>query len=172
MLAAILAGVTAYVFWCQLGTMEQANRDSREASKLENRAWIAPITSKIHTEMGQSGIIFNVPFTNSGKTPALHVSAWIGAVGDFKDIGFGEPSRGHADELLGLDQVGNTSTVPFPSDVIQKIQSGATLYVFGTIWYDDIFGGKHWTQFCFYPGRDMKSFGPCGKHNGTDDNPK
>jgi hypothetical protein len=54
---------------------------------------------------------------------------------------------------------------------IASIQSGQTNYIFGTIWYDDIFHRPHWTQFCFCPDQQLTSLGPPlnGIHCHTDD---
>jgi hypothetical protein len=48
------------------------------------------------------------------------------------------------------------------------MRRGLNTYVFGTMWFDDVFGSHHWTQFCYLVGNDLKAR-PSGFHNTCDD---
>ncbi len=47
-------------------------------------------------------------------------------------------------------------------------------YDYGTIFYDDIFAGRHWTHFCYRYDLDRTpvEFTPCSTYNDTDDYPQ
>jgi hypothetical protein len=74
-LAAILAGVAAYVFWCQLGAMQ----DQLDEMRAEQRPWVyaeaaSPDGPFYRNQSG--GFTLDVGFTlhNTGHLPALYVS--------------------------------------------------------------------------------------------------
>jgi hypothetical protein len=147
---------------------------SREALKLDQRAWVGPITTQVavHSTADEKGLYFEVPYSNIGKTPALQVHSWIGNTGDPKRIEDHRPDGTQASGLLLPGGIMNTSTSghPISLDVAQQIEQGASFYVYGQIWYEDIFKQQHWTRFCFQPGgQDLKAFAPCTGYNDTDD---
>jgi len=43
-----------------------------------------------------------------------------------------------------------------------------TLYVFGRITYDDIFGKHHWVTYCLRLSDDRTQYQFCEEHNDTD----
>lgn len=148
---------------------------SRKALETDQRAWV--MTEPSVTEKNSGGTYFKVPFRNTGHTPALHTHAWINSTGDYSRIPERDPvgnSENVPNFVVGPNDTGNTSTFdnPLSDSDVQKIAAGARLYIYGTIAYDDVFGKSHWTQFCVYPGTDLKGFGPCAKHNTTDDEHK
>jgi hypothetical protein len=115
----------------------------------------------------------SVLYKNTGKTPALKVASWIGTTDNVNAIPEFDPFP-PADSNSGLmapDGVFNTSTMsnPFQATVMEEVRAGRPLYVFGTIWYEDIYSKKHWTQFCYRVGTNLISFAPAAKHNRTDD---
>jgi hypothetical protein len=106
----------------------------------------------------------------------LHVDGVIARNPALGKIPYRDKSKGKAKDigkmLLAPDGGGNTSTIdnPLPTGLIEPLmRNGLKLYIFGTIFYEDIFGKKHWTQFCFYPSRNMDASLPCPIHNETDD---
>ena len=48
-------------------------------------------------------------------------------------------------------------------------QRAALGVIYGGVKYDDIFGGHHWTQFCFRMTPDLLLCPPLPFHNATDD---
>lgn len=170
-----MVGLTLLVafaaFWSAWSFQKQLT-DSRNTFAVAQRAWVAPITTELRSESAQNGMgtVFVVPFSNTGKTPAFKVHAWVNWTTILGQITDADPIADKEGMLLPPQGVGNISTPPvLPADV-ERIKFGYRLYVYGTIKYRDIFGNDHWTQFCFYPGQDLKGFGPCdNNHNGTDD---
>ncbi len=166
-------GILTVIFLrCQL-------EEARGNDALASRAWIAPVSTALRSEASKvgDGTIFVVPYSNTGKTPAFNVNSWINRTDSLEKIGDMDPVGSKANMLLAPDGIGNTSTadIPIAPTDVEHIKAGTlTVYIYGTISYEDVYGKAHWTQFCFYPGADLKSFGPCGKHNTTDDkhNPK
>ncbi len=80
-IAAILAFVAAVIFWCQLGTMQQANIDNRNALVQSQRAWVFPSTQAIKTNIDPTShipveSIISPFFENAGNTPAFHATCW------------------------------------------------------------------------------------------------
>jgi hypothetical protein len=71
--AAVLAGAAAYVFWCQLKTMEQANSDSRNAFIASNRAFVFLSSFDASPVVDKNGEItdwaISYIFENTGNTP-------------------------------------------------------------------------------------------------------
>jgi hypothetical protein len=180
-----LLGLAIYAFltygiWCANKKIAKDTHQSvvnaDRSFKVDERAWVAPIITAIRSEPAKkgNGTIFVVPFSNTGKTFALHVHAWINRTANPNQVGDDRNDPAAPWILLAPGGVGNTSTADFPiapSDV-QSIKNGLRVYVYGTIWYRDIFRKDqrdHWTQFCIYPGPDLKSFGPCDRHNEADE---
>jgi len=151
-------------------------QQSRRALELDQRAWIVPFEDSTETLDG-GGTYFKVLFKNTGHTPGLRVHAWIGTTSDLKYISDQDPigdGSEHGTILLAPEGHGNTSTAdhPLTDTQIEEIRHGARVYIYGTIAYYDIFKNPHWTQFCTFPAPNLKAFGPCPKHNTTDDEKK
>lgn len=168
--AGVFYTIFAALQWC---TMRESNRINREALVSVQRAWVIPFeVSPEALPSDPTKTIFKVVFRNTGHTPAPRTHAWIAGTSDLQSIPATnpvEPSDAGA-MLIGPDGIGNTSTQnPYSPEAIRLIKSGVRLYLYGTIWYYDVFGKHHWTQFCYYPGTDLKGFGPCPIHNTCDD---
>gem|GEM_PF-6633587 len=163
----------------------QANRRQAEAAEhqlremvsenlLSERAWVnvTEVKDDFTNNIATARII--VFYKNTGKTPALHVHGTMG-VTIFPDILrkrktdlFDTP---HTDDTLAPEGVDNSS---FPIAKIQQfwaeeIAKGIPFYVYGTVWYDDIFGLHHWTQFCFVAGGGTHGFQATDFHNESDE---
>ena len=172
-MVALTLAVAIAAIWSAWSFQKQLTESSK-AFTVDERAWVAPITTDLRSEAAQNGpgTIFVVPFSNTGRTPALKVHAWINRTKAPQQITDTDPITDKEGILLPPQGVGNTSTADIPilaGDVDMIKNNGLMLFVYGTIAYRDIFGKDHWTQFCFYPGPNLKSFGPCDKHNRTDD---
>lgn len=147
--------------------------EMRHDAVVSERAWVGPINAGIKPRTTKAGTYFKVPFSNHGQTPALNVRSWIGYTNNERQIPKRDPigNSQSANMVLFPNELGNTSTMDnlLPADDVNAIKAGALiLYVYGTIAYDDAFGHRHWTQFCFIPNRVWGAFAPCREHNGTD----
>ena len=174
-LVIVVIVVQAYIYKKQWKAMTESVDLTRTTFHIDQRAWVFPFD--VQSEQNPAGkTFFKILYRNTGKTPALKTSSWVGTTGSIDKIPNSDPPPKPTDAygLLPPGGVFNTSTVdhPFGPEVIGPVRNGIPLYVFGTIWYEDVFTVKHWTQFCYRVGADLKSFGPCSGHNGTDDTGK
>jgi hypothetical protein len=137
----------------------------------DQRAWVAPLVPISKVENGKA--FFNVPFKNTGRTPAVETQAGLKVTNNLNRIPTTdpEPDKGSGKGLIPPDGVENTSNINDPLDEAHTklVIHGTHVYVFGTIRYKDIFGQKHWTQFCYETWGTMLAAIPCPVHNTTDD---
>ena len=117
----------------------------KRQNRLDKQAWVMPFEFKktINTTGDTTGA--NVFYKNTGKTPALNFHIFIGWAARDNLIPSGD-ERGTQEPTFAIapDGVGNSAAV-IPPEVIQSVlQGNPGGYIFGTIWYNDIFGGDHW----------------------------
>lgn len=142
----------------------------------DQRAWVG-----LDTIEGQP--ILSKPFKidiklrNTGHTPAKKVLIYsfyepllIGSGKEITTSGENEPRN------LGLIQPGATPGFlidPQPSKIVEQADidrlSKYTIYVHGTITYEDVFGGHHWTTYCAYYIPTAPLYGICENHNDAGD---
>ena len=133
-------------------SLEQIERNTH----LDQRAWVT-VRGAILTKQLATGekVVVKLEIINSGKTPALETET-AGVVSERPDTPRVDPtlpatvsSRG----VVGPGVVVTTefeSKVPITKDDIDWIQMGLNyIYVNGLIIYNDVFGQKHRTEFCF-----------------------
>lgn len=170
-IAALVAGIgyaiVTYYQW----------RDLRDNFKVEQRAWIGVMGVGIEGLV--SGTVtarFPLTITNTGKTPARFVEfrsnlgyvrhpngkpeemIGIGGGESEKIVGDFDPARKPKNtNRAGTIQPGAQNqilhTAIFSSGIgvtPDEIMTGnKTVFLQGIIWYTDIFGGEHWTRYCF-----------------------
>jgi hypothetical protein len=122
-------------------------REMRQSRISDERAWIAISIPEAVVE--SNTVSFNVPFKNSGRTPAMNVVPWVNGYSDPKLIPPKDkfPNPVYSSLILPPDSPWKIPTRGLPN-AIPYIKSG-TYYLAGTIWYDDIFTNHHWIQFCY-----------------------
>jgi hypothetical protein len=128
-------------------TMEAESKMFEKQAHTDQRAWIAPLA--MDSGYHNSGY-FRINYKNTGKTPALNVFGVITNAVSTQTIP-------RADEMPAIRE--NALLPPEGTQFleangispprIQAMQQGTPIYVYGTIWYDDIFGNHHWTRFGF-----------------------
>ncbi len=160
-----------------------ALKQSITISRLEQRAWISTLSiPKVKPEIGKQ---LNIPvaFKNNGKTPADNVTTLVymsmvkkgeRPIFSYKDISGQIISRG----IMLPDDV-RTVEIPMEWEIRDKLIDGKltkemfdilnagieTIYIYGKISYNDIFGESHWTTFCYiYDPSDGYSI-TCEEHN-------
>jgi len=158
-------------------------RQSTAALHLDQRAWAA--TGDWHYDKVNSPTIVSVDIRNSGKTFALHASAWLTHALELTKIP-------NTDDQIMTENSGilvpgasfniSLADSPLSQGEVYALEQGDPLYFFGTVWYYDIFGPpEHWTQYCErlkLKKVDEKTYtpiwSPCpnGLHNKTDDEPE
>lgn len=138
----------------------------------QQRAWVSI------TEIRKVDEYYTVSYANYGQSPAVNVHVFRGDT--VQDIALvpehdreedSAPQRGTLlPRVPALLEV-----VPTASDNLKTHQQGVGVYMFGTIWYDDVFGAHHWSQYCFEIKEDQKErfdTDACSKHNAIDDYPQ
>ena len=156
--------------------MENEFRESQKNSIESERAWVL-VNGQIEVTISEKNDTARIVVTykNTGKTPAIKVQSVTIWTDDAKTIPTkdGIPSNPACAGLLAPGQTGFSETTPFPIQIVNDIATGKTIYVYGTTWYDDIFGGHHWSQFCYRVERDAMNsklidFRPLTIHNSCD----
>jgi hypothetical protein len=144
----------------------------------DERAWVGPTITYATYDVTNTGsepvaVHFSVRFKNTGRTPAIKVIPLISEYADIKSIpNFDKfPNPVYHSMLLPPDgEADMPIEVPTPiyANTYLAIKTGHPFYIVGTIWYDDIFGTNHWTQFCTLISADFKPI-PQPVHNTCDD---
>jgi hypothetical protein len=193
-----IIGVCVLIFQsCELVKATKATLKSVEVSRgqlnemqqariMDERAWVAVRQGVIRGSF-LPNITFEVVFRNTGKTPAVNVTAYMNQSIFTNSIPQTDQPTSPTNTLGGVqfsgllapDADGSISVssffISFSDPNQQAISSGKKpYYVYGTIWYDDIFGKHHWSQFCYEirltPDADYPAqFLPINIHNSCDD---
>ncbi len=145
---------------------------------LDERAWVAAyefIPTEREIKKGFSILGASVHYRNSGKTPAIRGASYINQTQSLDNIPEQDtkPTAGKSPTFLLAPNGINTASI-WLSDAsaaaLNAHQRGA--FVYGTIWYIDIFQKDHWSQFCAEVFRNKTegiTFIACPKHNTSDD---
>jgi hypothetical protein len=150
---------------------EKQLNEIKQARMLDERAWISisNMTNGLPPETNGT-IVMQVTYNNTGKTPAINAECVLAWTTNIKTIPKedGIPNPRIVSALFQPSGVQFGRTEPIPGSVIQGVKNGGPLYVFGTVWYDDIFGKHHWSQFCFLIRPDL-AFISTSFHNSCSD---
>jgi len=124
----------------------------------------------------KESVTFEILYQNTGRTPALKVACATGAA----LLPARVPPVENAPNppvTAGTLAPGGTDVVRSPiimAETMKAVTDGVPLYLYGTIWYNDVFGKSHWSQFCWKIERqkdnhNLISFSIWTNHNSTDD---
>jgi hypothetical protein len=176
-------------------SMEASNTQSKAAldtsiaaSKLDQRAWVGVLDIVPKEFTDTNGLVASVVFFNSGRTPARKVQ--VSAAFIISPVPMTGPSpeqiktlkfrpaqsiapQGRYNEVLGQIVSGEIYTetqMQGRKDALSRFQDIknkiATLYYFGILKYDDIFGNLRETQFCvFLANPETKEMAFCDAFN-------
>jgi hypothetical protein len=140
----------------------------QNSTQTDQRAWVS--VSDVEFLPRGSSFDVDVVFTNTGKTPAKGFT--IRAAGELLQNG-GIPN-GKETLLPGHGVIapnGTYHSALSPNGYYER--NLGTLTVHGRIDYADVFGGSHWTKFCYYwipnNGGRKGGFAPCETGNSIDD---
>jgi hypothetical protein len=170
--------VTTFLLWW----------DTRHNFMADERPWMGAIEAGNLTITG-SEISFPVNIGVTGKTPARDVRAVfrLDKVDEGKPLGLNPfhvpqnkatnflvhgmmfPGQAAPLTVYRIDEDGHH--IPFNQTELTQLQTGkAFVIIYGDIVYQDIFGSKHWTQFCTWkimkPGDYHAA--ECSEHNNAD----
>jgi hypothetical protein len=149
---------------------------------LEQRAWVglADALPPLFVEGGKRVYVkegeeasFGFVITNSGRTPATNVVQGTSYIDLPRGTKFSPqyPGTNRAEVLQPNIRVWamTPNTEPFTKPQVDGLKNGAyTLYVFGKVSYDDVFGVVHHTTFCMQLSRDLTGFSACPAYNTAD----
>ena len=143
----------------------------------DERAWVL-VTGDITQQISDNkdSFVLLAEYKNTGKTPALNVECVISATNDKSGIPKEDPypSLPEHQGICAPGQVQHIISATIPSQLMIDVANGRPFYLWGTIWYDDIFGKHHWSQFCFLVKRgqiniNLLQFNATQFHNSCDD---
>jgi hypothetical protein len=142
--------------------------DEMQKTRIQDeRAWVYIEVPDNSLVQEGSNFVFNVTIKNTGKTPALITGGIMKAAIDISKI----PQRDTETSGMGFVLVpNNTIRMPMPVPPLVIAYTGINpVYIYGTIWYKDISGDKHWTQFCYSITASGESTSQIPSHSLTDD---
>lgn len=143
--------------------------EMKQTRTLDERAWV--VASDVTMGPPEDGFMkFNVTFKNSGKTPAINTQIKIFSNADIKAITTKDDPQ--MPQLNMAMVAPNGSNFTFINEPIGAMKAVGAFYLYGTAWYDDIFGKHHWSQFCYVVNCDTNlniEVRPAGVHNTCDD---
>jgi hypothetical protein len=183
---AVLAGTAIYQFIIMGGQLDAMRKDER--------AWIAVAVQGNPSFAIDAAPSATLTITDTGKTPATHL------VGDFYVELIPDGQNPHFEAQIPHFKMFSGIAIPNAPQLVvpsrQKLRLGGkpdemeedpltkddktaldsgSLWraVHGTVWYEDVFGTRHWIRFCFWTGLKLGktySSGGCAAYNATDDN--
>ena len=140
----------------------------RENLRLEERAWVGPLSAVVQGNFkigNKTQVVLRI--ANTGKTPAIVTDAPIvlRPVPNGEDVKFFLPKSVAERALLLPGMVEEKKVGPLDSaPLLQDLKDGTrVLHVWGEIRYEDMFGRKHRTGFCFFFGDDLATH-PCASY--------
>lgn len=154
----LLGALVAFIYFMQWYAMDRA-------MKVDQRAWVGPINVRHMHPSPSAGVRVQLALINVGKTPAFVSSIQKNSL--FLD---GDLTELPPDPSLQQDFAGRA--VLFPNQAGIGVDIPAPDYTDAE--YSDIFGGRHFTKFCYHY---VVTWGPlpfegltgCRKYNDTDD---
>lgn len=139
--------VTLDVATNELGALRGQLDAMKETTELDERAWIYPQLMNDALVLDGTNLTFYVLIKNAGKTPALLTGGIVRAAVDFRNIARFDQETGGAEDVLLPDE-SLKMPLSLPPGIV--IYNGFNpVYVYGTVWYQDIFHNRHWTQYCY-----------------------
>lgn len=163
---------------CQMRRATDAARDSADATTkavlLDERAWIGPVDSPIiEWEVGKKFEVA-IPLKNTGKTPGTHITTVMAIrslspqeMPTFTD--FVTPTGRGVLQPSAVTYLAFFSDKALSQTDFDAVKSGKlTVWVYGRITYDDIFGRHHWTTFAQTFNPIKKGLDTYGTNNEVD----
>jgi hypothetical protein len=135
----------------------------------EQRAWVVPYEDAMRRN--KSGeVYFDVIFKNTGRTPGIHVRGSLAGASSLDQIPKQDPDPGGNGTIVAPDSPYHLTTSTHPiSDAVLAAKWKSGVFLYGTLWYQDVFSRIHWIQFCDETHGDFTEFQPCPIHGDSDD---
>lgn len=139
-----LAGVTNSQE--QLNTLRGQLNEMKRARELDERAWVFVDIKDNGLIKQDTNVVFQAIIKNTGKTPAK-------ITGDVSHLAVSTNEIPKYDAIVsGISAMlipNSEHKLPSPTFPGFILEQNMTIYIYGTVWYDDIFGEHHWIQFCY-----------------------
>jgi hypothetical protein len=172
-LAAVFVGLQWIAMHGQLKQMSTSN----SILKLDQRAWLGVSAINGIPKVGQPYAI-DVSIKNTGHTPAKSVSPSVFMrvikPGDSLNFDFG--SQPDTREFIPPDVVHIATPSVTKSGVVLRADTAKMfenstwqVFVFGKVWYEDIFNRPHWMRFCYFWDPKYQSYTAYKKYNDEDE---
>jgi len=153
----------------QLVALQGQLNEMKKAREQDQRAWVfVTIPNDALGAFGTNDITVNLTEKNIGKTPALVTHIYGAPALDPKNIPPHDPFGTKSSLMLIPNQEGNV-VITLPNIIGVGIFQNIKIYIFGTVFYRDITGVEHWSQFCFQFDRNGALMVPQNFHNSCDD---
>jgi hypothetical protein len=178
-LAGIIGGLLGLVvLFCQLRATQEQLKEMHDQKVMDERAWMFP--SDYAVTWLSNHLELTVKFKNTGKTPAFNFnqrSAQIQILPPYDEYNLPPQLRNDIPEydtepivrFQGTVAPNQTITLdPKPNMPFNDFDLKTNLYIYGTVWYDDVFNQHHWTRFCARYSPDG-IFSAAPFHNTCDD---
>jgi hypothetical protein len=138
----------------QSSLMSKNLEDSRETREIENRAWVGLKTGLLHAPVKDAPRVKGIlRFENVGKTPAMNCTLKT----HYEYSERKRPERLDEPQTLSIGRItimpGNTSDQEFIIELNHEaynlaMKNRGSLYIWGILEYNDVFGMPHKTDFC------------------------
>lgn len=152
----------------QLAALQGQLNEMKRTSELEERPWIFCTMQDNSLDIQSSSCVVTIILKNTGKTPVVNFATTENSTANPTDIKDVDPkAEGLKYFLIPTDVYG--LRYPIPQNMVLALQHGKTIYVFGTIYYFDIFGRQHWTEFCYSISNGGRNFQQTLFHNNCDE---
>ena len=152
---------------------ENSIKATEDAMRLDQRAWVSVKGIGGVPQLNQPWDV-NVFFINTGKTPAKNtrLSCKVEPRKAEKDVSFKEVPYASTGSLMPPGDIGTFCGLhPIPEG--EKITQDAldtlsrheiTIFVFGSVSYEDVFDKPHWMTFCRVMQADGKNWNTCAAY--------
>ena len=138
-----------------IGLAFHSNWIARDTARRELRAYVLPsglvFDWKISLKDGRKFMELRAVFKNTGHTPtrSLKLIADVSfASVDEEQFNLAPPIEQH--NMLGpSEEIRTPITFVSDTDVIEVFKDVKNLFLFGVVFYDDVFGKSHETRFCW-----------------------
>jgi hypothetical protein len=129
----------------QDGILEGQLEQMQESTELDERAWVSARRPTFSVQNDIIGITSY--FENTGKTIAIHCHPHVWVTWSTNTI----PKRDtDTDFESGYLLPPNAPSYEYSgTNDMDGIGVAKTFYVYGTVWYGDVFTKDHWSQFCY-----------------------
>lgn len=172
-IALVVAVVSVFQSCFTFRQARSAERQLKEMHKqliIDQRAWVN-VFSIARTDFANPTVRFEAHFKNTGKTPAINTRAEMGVTTNINLVTSHISPPNSSQQILPPDVESQVQCFfPIPDTERTNILSGKeAVYVYGTIWYDDIFTNQHWSRFCWVVDAARNVIYPAMTNNSSDD---